>query len=298
MSQAVGAAEARLTSEAKEELAGPIVDVVRPVVAVGPVEVEPADGEPTRGTVDRVTSRALLQLLAGLDADDPARGEIRNRLTTLHLPLAEHLARRFAGRGEPYEDLVQVATIGLIKAIDRYDPGRGAEFSTYATPTILGEIKRWFRDKGWAIRVPRRLQELRLSISTATTDLLQQLGRSPTIAELAQATRTTEDEVLEALETASAYSTVSLDSPEPGENAPSTIETIGKDDEALEGVENRETLARMLEGLPDRERRIIVLRFFRGMTQSQIAGEIGISQMHVSRLLARTLIQLRESMFR
>ncbi|WP_203453840.1 RNA polymerase sigma factor SigF [Jiangella aurantiaca] len=298
MSQAVGAAEARLTSEATGP-AGPVVDVVRPVVTVGPIEpADPPAGETTRGTVDRATSRALLELLAGLDADDPERAEVRNRLTTLHLPLAEHLARRFAGRGEPYEDLVQVATIGLIKAIDRYDPSRGAEFSTYATPTILGEIKRWFRDKGWAIRVPRRLQELRLSISSATTELLQQLGRSPTIAELAQATRTTEDEVLEALETAAAYSTVSLDSPEPGENAPSTIETIGQDDEALEGVENRETLARMLEGLPERERRIIVLRFFRGMTQSQIAGEIGISQMHVSRLLARTLIQLREGMFR
>ncbi|WP_197683640.1 RNA polymerase sigma factor SigF [Jiangella alkaliphila] len=298
MRQAVGAAEARLTSEATDEPAGPVVDVVRPVVAVGPLESDTPEGETQRGTVDRVTSRALLERLSRLDADDPERAEVRNRLATLHLPLAEHLARRFAGRGEPYEDLVQVATIGLIKAIDRYDPGRGAEFSTYATPTILGEIKRWFRDKGWAIRVPRRLQELRLSISTATTELLQQLGRSPTIAELAQATRTTEDEVLEALETAAAYSTVSLDSPEPGDNAPSTIETIGKDDEALEGVENRETLARMLDGLPDRERRIIVLRFFRGMTQSQIAGEIGISQMHVSRLLARTLIQLREGMFR
>ena len=242
-------------------------------------------------------SRALLGQLATLPPGDPLRAETRNRLTTLHLPLAEHLARRFAGRGEPYEDLVQVATIGLIKAIDRYDPTRGAEFSTYATPTILGEIKRWFRDKGWAIRVPRRLQELRLSISSATTELVQQHGRSPTVAELAAATRSSEDDVLEALETAAAYSTVSLDSTDPSDNGPSTIETLGHDDEALEGVENRETLSRLLGLLPERERRIVTLRFFRGMTQSQIAAEVGISQMHVSRLLARALIQLREGMF-
>ncbi len=242
-------------------------------------------------------SRALLEQLVTLPPDNPQRAETRNRLTTLHLPLAEHLARRFAGRGEPYEDLVQVATIGLIKAIDRYDPNRGAEFSTYATPTILGEIKRWFRDKGWAIRVPRRLQELRLSISSATTELVQQHGRSPTVAELAAATRSSEDDVLEALETATAYSTVSLDSTDAGDNGPSTIETLGHDDEALEGVENRETLSRLLGLLPERERRIVTLRFFRGMTQSQIAAEVGISQMHVSRLLARALVQLRDGMF-
>ncbi|PSL06663.1 RNA polymerase sigma-28 (SigD/FliA/WhiG) subunit [Haloactinopolyspora alba] len=242
-------------------------------------------------------SRALLERLEALDVGDPRRAEVRNRLATLHLPLAEHLARRFAGRGEPYEDLVQVATIGLIKAIDRYDASRGAEFSSYATPTILGEIKRWFRDKGWAIRVPRRLQELRMSIGSATTELMQTLGRSPTVSELAHATRASEDDVLEALETSAAYSTVSLDTPEAGDNSPSTIETLGHDDEALEGVENRETLARLLNLLPERERRIVVLRFFRGMTQSQIAAEVGISQMHVSRLLSRALAELREGMF-
>lgn len=282
----MGPAEVRVSGEAADQTAGDDDQTRGSPVASG-----------ERSRIDRAESRALLDLLVSLGPDDPRRAEIRNQLATLHLPLAEHLARRFAGRGEPYEDLVQVATIGLIKAIDRYDPGRGAEFSTYATPTILGEIKRWFRDKGWAIRVPRRLQELRLSISSATTDLLQQLGRSPTIAELAHAIRASEDDVLEALETASAYSTVSLDSPEPGENSQSTIETIGHDDEALAGVENREALARLLSLLPDRERKIIVLRFFRGMTQSQIAGEIGISQMHVSRLLSRTLIRLRKDMF-
>ncbi|NDL60020.1 SigB/SigF/SigG family RNA polymerase sigma factor [Phytoactinopolyspora sp. XMNu-373] len=222
---------------------------------------------------------------------------MRNRLATLHLPLAEHLARRFAGRGEPYEDLVQVATIGLIKSLDRYDPRRGVEFSTYATPTILGEIKRWFRDKGWAVRVPRRLQELRLSIGTATTELTHQLGRSPTINELATAVGVGEDAVLEALESATAYSAVSLDAPETSaETGAAPLEVIGHDDEALEGVENREAIARILSTLPERERRIIVLRFFRNMTQSQIADEVGISQMHVSRLLSRTLANLRESL--
>jgi RNA polymerase sigma-B factor len=250
-----------------------------------------------QAAVDRDESRELLLQLAALELTDPRRLQTRNQLATLHLPLAEHLARRFAGRGEPYEDLVQVATIGLIKSLDRYDPHRGVEFSTYATPTILGEIKRWFRDKGWAVRVPRRLQELRLSISTATTDLTHELGRSPTVSELATVLRITEDAVLEALESASAYSAVSLDYPEPGsEDGATPLESIGHEDEALEGVENREAINRILATLPDRERRIIVLRFFRGMTQSQIADEVGISQMHVSRLLSRTLAHLRAAL--
>jgi RNA polymerase sigma-B factor len=255
--------------------------------------------EPSREwlNLDRTRNRALFEALAGMGRTTSERSALRNQLITVHLPLAEHLARRFAGRGEPYEDLVQVATIGLIKAIDRYDPGRGAEFSTYATPTILGEIKRWFRDKGWAIRVPRRLQELRLYINSATVELLQQLGRSPTVTELAEAIRASEDDVLEALETATAYSTLSLDARDPDENAPSAIETIGHDDPALVGVENHEALVRMLDMLPDRERKIVILRFFRGMTQSQIATEVGISQMHVSRLLSRSLAQLRAGMF-
>ncbi|NEE02551.1 RNA polymerase sigma factor SigF [Phytoactinopolyspora halotolerans] len=249
-------------------------------------------------TIDRDESRELLFKLAGLGPDDPERLQTRNRLTTLHLPLAEHLARRFSGRGEPYEDLVQVATIGLIKSLDRYDPRRGVEFSTYATPTILGEIKRWFRDKGWAVRVPRRLQELRLSISSVTTELTHALGRSPTVSELAAALNIGEDAVLEALESATAYSAVSLDAPEPGldQDGAAPLEAIGHEDKALEGVENREAVSRILAGLPDRERRIIVLRFFRGMTQSQIADELGISQMHVSRLLSRTLAHLRRTL--
>jgi RNA polymerase sigma-B factor len=253
--------------------------------------------ETTVDRVDRDESRELLIELSALDHGDPRRVQTRNRLTTIHLPLAEHLARRFSGRGEPYEDLVQVATIGLIKSIDRYDPSRGVEFSTYATPTILGEIKRWFRDKGWAVRVPRRLQELRLSVSTATTDLTHERGRSPTVAELANELKVSEESVLEALESATAYTAVSLDTPDPTAEFPvSPLEAIGHLDEGLEGVENREAITRVLSTLPERERRIIVLRFFRGMTQSQIAADVGISQMHVSRLLSRSLVHLREAL--
>jgi RNA polymerase sigma-B factor len=247
--------------------------------------------------VNREESRDLLEQLSVLSADDPRRDQARHQLIAIHQPLVEHLARRFRNRGEPYDDLVQVATIGLIKAIDRYDPERGVEFSTYATPTIIGEIKRWFRDKGWAVRVPRRLQELRLEIGSATAALTQELGRSPTVAELAERIGTGEDEVLEGLESAAAYSTLSLDAPEGGESdGPSVLDMLGAEDEALEGVENREALKPLLAGLPERERRILLLRFFAGMTQSQIAIEVGISQMHVSRLLARTLVRLREGL--
>jgi RNA polymerase sigma-B factor len=247
--------------------------------------------------VNREESRDLLAELSALSADEPRRVEIRSHLVTIHKPLVEHLARRFRNRGEPYDDLVQVATIGLIKAIDRYDPARGVEFSTYATPTIVGEIKRWFRDKGWAIRVPRRLQEMRLEIGSATGALTQELGRSPTVAELAERIGAGEDEILEGIESAAAYSTLSLDAPDGSEfDGPSALDMLGAVDEALEGVENREALKPLLAGLPERERRILLLRFFAEMTQSQIAVEVGISQMHVSRLLARTLVRLREGL--
>jgi len=222
---------------------------------------------------------------------------VRDRLVEMHLPLVEHLARRFRNRGEPLDDLVQVATIGLIKSVDRFDPERGVEFSTYATPTIVGEIKRHFRDKGWAVRVPRRLQELRLSLSTATGELSQRLGRAPTVHELAGHLKLTDEEVLEGLESANAYSTLSLDVPDQGDDdAPAVADALGSDDEALEGVEYREALRPLLAELPAREKKIVLLRFFGNMTQSQIADEIGISQMHVSRLLARTLAQLREGL--
>ncbi|WP_051807483.1 RNA polymerase sigma factor SigF [Streptomyces sp. NRRL F-2664] len=245
---------------------------------------------------DRSSARALFVELRALPDGSPEKAELRNRLVRMHLPLVEHLARRFRNRGEPLDDLTQVATIGLIKSVDRFDPDRGVEFSTYATPTVVGEIKRHFRDKGWAVRVPRRLQELRLSLTTATAELSQQHGRSPTVHELAERLGISEEEVLEGLESANAYSTLSLDVPDTDDESPAVADTLGAEDEALEGVEYRESLKPLLEGLPPREKRILLLRFFGNMTQSQIAQEVGISQMHVSRLLARTLAQLREKL--
>ncbi|WP_260606871.1 SigB/SigF/SigG family RNA polymerase sigma factor [Streptomyces sp. WAC08241] len=245
---------------------------------------------------DRNGARALFVELRELPEGSPEKAELRNRLVRMHLPLVEHLARRFRNRGEPLDDLTQVATIGLIKSVDRFDPERGVEFSTYATPTVVGEIKRHFRDKGWAVRVPRRLQELRLSLTTATAELSQQHGRSPTVHELAERLGISEEEVLEGLESANAYSTLSLDVPDTDDESPAVADTLGAEDEALEGVEYRESLKPLLEDLPPREKRILLLRFFGNMTQSQIAQEVGISQMHVSRLLARTLAQLREKL--
>jgi RNA polymerase sigma-B factor len=229
-----------------------------------------------------------LELFARLPND----AEAREQLVLLHRPLAEYLARRFSGRGESREDLEQVATIALIKAIDRFDLSRDVKFSTYATATIVGELKRHFRDKGWALRVPRRLQETGLKVSRSVSELSQQLGRSPTVSEIAKATGLDPEEVLEGMETAYAYSTASLDAP--ADEGTSTVQQLGQEDETLELLEGWATVAPALKTIPARERQILYLRFFRGLTQTQIAAELGISQMHVSRLLLRTLRVLRE----
>nr|WP_245985155.1 RNA polymerase sigma factor SigF [Streptomyces tateyamensis] len=272
------------------EVGEPLTEVVRAAL--------PAQGTAHHrsGAPDREAARALFVQLAALPEGSPERVELRNQLVRMHIPLVEHLARRFRNRGEPLDDLTQVATIGLIKSVDRFDHERGVEFSTYATPTIVGEIKRHFRDKGWAVRVPRRLQELRLSLTTATSELSQRHGRSPTVHELAEHLGISEEDVLEGLESANAYSTLSLDVPDSDDESPAVADTLGATDEALEGVEYRESLKPLLAQLPQREQKILVLRFFRNMTQSQIAAEVGISQMHVSRLLARTLAQLRDKL--
>jgi RNA polymerase sigma-B factor len=243
-----------------------------------------------RGVPDRDRVRTLFRKYQGShDA------EIREELIEAHLGLVEYLSRRFAGRGEPLEDLIQVATIGLIKAVDRFDPEREVEFSTYATPTIVGELKRHFRDKGWAVRVPRRLQELNLQLGEIIGQLSQKLGRSPTVVEMAEAAGTTEDEVLEGLDSAHAYTLTSLDAPS-GEEDLALREQIGSEDDTIELLEYRTSLMPLLERLPPRERTMLYLRFFRGMTQSEIAERLGISQMHVSRLLAKTLSNLRDGL--
>src|SRR5256884_6080613 len=221
---------------------------------------------------------------------------LRDELVEGHLGLAEYLARRFCNRGEPLDDLVQVASVGLIKALDRFDPGREVEFSTYATHTIVGELKRHFRDKGWAVRAPRRMQELYLRLGKVIGILSQELGRSPTIQELAAEADVSEEEVLEAMEAGQAYRFTSLDAGGPGDDAGESLHTmLGEEDPGLSDAESRAALSPLIAGLPPREQRILHLRFFEGLTQSEIAARLGISQMHVSRLLARSLEQLRSA---
>ncbi len=221
----------------------------------------------------------------------------REQLITMYLPLVRSLARRYASRGEHFDDLVQVGAIGLIKAIDRFDLSRGVELTTYATPNIVGEIKRYFRDKGWSVRVPRGLQELNIRLNKVIDELVPKLQRSPTINELAEAANATPEEVLEALETSQAYNSVSLQaSPngEGGEEDAGLIDYLGGEEEAYDTMEDRTTLAPGFAKLDKRERYILHLRFFEGLTQSQIAERVGISQMHVSRLIRRSLEKLRE----
>ena len=243
--------------------------------------------DPEERLVDDARSE---ELFAALPSDPSARDD----LVRLHYPLVEYLARRFAGRGEPLEDLVQVASIGLLKAIDRFDTERGVKFSTYATPTIIGELKRHFRDKGWAMRVPRRLQEIGLQLSRIVSEMYQELGRSPTVPEIAVRSGLSEEDVLEGMDAIHAHSIGSLDAPT-DEEGQTGAGRLGAEDETYELLEGWASVAPHLEKLPDRERNILYLRFFRGLTQSQIADKLGISQMHVSRILSRTLLTLREA---
>jgi RNA polymerase sigma-B factor len=253
------------------------------------------DGKADRSE-DAPTAAELLTRLHTMAEDDPARKVLRDRLVEQHMPLVVYLARRFSGRNEPMNDLIQVGSIGLIKAIDRFDPGRGLEFSTYATPTILGELKRHFRDTGWLIHVPRRAQELQTTLNTARAELSQELGRAPTIPELAERIDIGEDAVVEALDAARAYSGVPLDilAP-PGETVPEHP-MLGVVDEGFEQVEQRAILRDVIAQLPEAEREILLLRFVANKTQTEIASMVGVSQMQVSRLVARGLKKLRVSL--
>jgi RNA polymerase sigma-B factor len=219
--------------------------------------------------------------------------DARERALVELMPLVRALASRYAGRGEPFEDLVQVGSIGLIKAVDRFDVDRGVDFASYAVPTIVGEIRRHFRDKAWAMHVPRRLKELSLRLSRVLDQLTTELGRSPTIAELAKAAGVDEEEAIDALDAMSAYSTRSLYAPFDDDSDDSLSEKLGTDEMGYGEVEDGAVVAAGLDALDERERRIVELRFFEEMTQSQIASEIGISQMHVSRLLRRALVTMR-----
>ena len=218
----------------------------------------------------------------------------RNKLIEHNLRLVAHVVKKYYSSTMDSDDLISIGTIGLIKAVDRFEPERGLEFSTYATPTVIGEIKRHFRDKGWAVRVPRRIQELHVEVNSLVGTLTQRLGRSPTIEELARASGTSEEEVLEAMEAAQAYRSTSIDAPGGGEDPGLGLAgRLGDEDSNLFAAENRMLVETLIDTLPKREQLIMRLRFYESMTQSQIAARLGISQMHVSRLLARSLAQLR-----
>jgi RNA polymerase sigma-B factor len=241
----------------------------------------------------------MFRELATLDADSPDFQRHRDKIVERCLPLADHIARRFEGRGEPRDDLVQVARVGLVNAVARFDVNTGSDFVSFAVPTIMGEVRRHFRDNSWSVKVPRRLKELHLRLGAATAELSQRLGRAPTATELARELEMDRAEVIEGLVAGSSYNTLSIDSGGSGsgdEEARAIADTLGDADAGLERIENREALRPLLDALPERERTVLMLRFFDSMTQTQIAERVGISQMHVSRLLAKSLARLRDEL--
>jgi RNA polymerase sigma-B factor len=251
-------------------------------------------GDPSRDS-DYADLAPLFAELAELPADHPGRAALRAQLVTGYLPVVQHIARRFSGRGEPVDDLEQAGTIGLLNAVDRFEPSRGIDFLSYAVPTITGEIRRHFRDRTWSMRVPRRLKDLQGAINGAVGPLSQQLGRAPRPTEIAAHLGLPTEEVVDGLRAQQAYRAASLDELVTGADTTLT-DTLGDVDADLDKVEYRESLAPLLDELPERERTILLLRFFGGLTQTQIADRVGISQMHVSRLLSQTLARLRRRM--
>ena len=263
----------------------------------------------SKGSAERAAVRATRRASSGKAAWDKDRtrelfrrlkdngdADARDQLIVNHINLVRFLASKFKNRGESLEDLVQVGTIGLIKAIDRFDPDRGLEFTTYATPTIMGEIKRHFRDKGWSVRVPRRLQELSAKVNQATDELTNQLQRSPSVAEIAEYLGSTVDEVLEAMESSSAYSSVPLEGGGSGEDdeAPSVIDHYATEDPDLAASDDRIVLEQAIADFSPREQEVVKMRFEEGLTQVEIAERLGISQVQVSRLLRRTLRRIQD----
>ncbi|MFQ6141836.1 RNA polymerase sigma factor SigF [Streptomyces seoulensis] len=245
----------------------------------------------------RALSKTLFERLESLAEGTHEYAYVRNTLVELNLALVKFAASRFRSRSEPMEDIIQVGTIGLIKAIDRFELSRGVEFPTFAMPTIIGEIKRFFRDTSWSVRVPRRLQELRLDLAKAGDELAQRLDRAPTVTELAAHLGLSNEEVVEGMAASNAYTASSLDAqPEEHESEGALADRIGYEDHGIEGIEYVESLKPLIAELPSRDRTILSLRFVANMTQSEIGEELGISQMHVSRLLSRTLVRLRKGL--
>ena len=270
-----------------------------PAGGTGEGEAEPqptAESARRRRAADaRALTQVLFEQLSGLEAGSPEHARIRAALIEINLPLVRYAASRFRSRNEPMEDVVQVGTIGLINAIDRFDPERGVQFPTFAMPTVVGEIKRYFRDNVRTVHVPRRLHELWVQVSGAIEDLTVLHGRSPTTPEIAERLKLTEEEVLACLEAGRAYHATSLEAAQEGDGAPGLLDRLGYEDPALAGVEHRDLVRHLLVQLPERERRILLLRYFGNLTQSQISAELGVSQMHVSRLLSRSFARLRSA---
>ncbi|WP_127504726.1 RNA polymerase sigma factor SigF [Actinoplanes solisilvae] len=260
----------------------------------GQVRADRCRSPRTNTTTDDATD--LVADLAALPMGHPSRPAVRDRAIEAWLPLARHLAQRYANRGEPVDDLFQTATVGLLKAIDRFDPSFGVDFAGYAIPTIVGEIKRHFRDRTWSIRVPRRLQEMRMAITAVSSTLTHSLGRSPTVADIAAHLNVTEEDVLEGLEGGRAYSATSLSAPTGADGKLELGETLGEDDHEYELAEARIALGPAMKCLDAREQRIVTLRFYGNLTQTEIAEQVGVSQMHVSRLLSRALVKLRQQL--
>ncbi|MDI5971497.1 RNA polymerase sigma factor SigF [Streptomyces sp. SL13] len=243
----------------------------------------------------RALTQVLFDELSGHEPGSTEHRRVRAALIEINLPLVRYAAARFRSRNEPMEDVVQVGTIGLINAIDRFDPQRGVQFPTFAMPTVVGEIKRYFRDNVRTVHVPRRLHELWVQVSGAIEDLTVLHGRTPTTAEIAERLRLSEEEVLACLEAGRAYHATSLEAAQEGDGAPGLLDRLGYEDPELAGVEHRELVRHLLVQLPERERRILLLRYFGNLTQSQISAELGVSQMHVSRLLSRSFARLRSA---
>ncbi len=238
---------------------------------------------------------ALFEQLAAAADDTQRRAVLRAQLIQRCIPLADHIARKFSGRGEPFDDLTQVARVGLVHAVDRFDISRGSNFLSFAVPTIMGEVRRYFRDNTWAMRVPRRVKETHLRIGAAIDALSQSLGRSPTAKEIAVELGISADEVTQAVIAGNAYQPSSIDAVSVGRDSEaSLLDTLGEEESQFDRVEEYVAIRPLLAGLPERERRILTMRFFESMTQTQIAQRMGISQMHVSRILAKTLARLRE----
>ncbi len=237
----------------------------------------------------------LFERLAAAEEGSDRRAELRSQLISRCIPLADHIARKFSGRGEPFDDLTQVARVGLVHAVDRFDISRGSNFLSFAVPTIMGEVRRYFRDNTWAMRVPRRVKETHLRIGSAIDALSQSLGRSPTAKEIAAELDIDPDEVTQAVIAGNAYQPSSIDAVSVGRDTEaSLLDTLGEEESQFDRVEEYVAIRPLLAGLPERERRILTMRFFESMTQTQIAQRMGISQMHVSRILAKTLARLRE----